>query len=237
MNKKKPTKTIITTITIAILVFSVLLTLLLLTACAQTPLTKGGQTPPATTEKPAVTDKLVCSIDEDCICQGTDKTTGNCYMGNKQYYDANVDKTKDCPDFCTGIAGNMMIKCIDNRCTQTFGCVIDDECDEGKRCVNNRCAEQDATTPIPPPIVKTPNTPSSGCNSDSDCTTGGCSGTICQAKKSPPVITTCEYRPEYACYRQIQCGCVNGACTWKEDANFKTCVKNAQSQEQTDLPV
>lgn len=54
-----------------------------------------------------------CEQDTDCAC-GRHKTTGDCFFGNKNY----VDTGKQCPDFCTGIAGNLEIRCVSNECTQ-----------------------------------------------------------------------------------------------------------------------
>ena len=57
--------------------------------------------------------KMFCEQDNDCAC-GKDIETGNCFYGNKNY----VEVSEQCPDFCTGIAGNLIIKCVDNTCTQ-----------------------------------------------------------------------------------------------------------------------
>ena len=54
-----------------------------------------------------------CQTDSDCAC-GVSKDTGDCFYGNRNF----VDESKQCPDFCTGIAGNLVIECIDNVCTQ-----------------------------------------------------------------------------------------------------------------------
>jgi len=54
-----------------------------------------------------------CSADSDCVC-GVHIKTGACFYGNKNF----VDTSKQCPDFCTGIAGNFEIKCIDGECKQ-----------------------------------------------------------------------------------------------------------------------
>jgi len=62
------------------------------------------------------------------------------------------------------------------------------------------------------------------CITSSDCVIGGCSGTICQSKNREPVYTTCEYMPEYACYKQINCGCISGKCQWDKSAGFDRCV-------------
>ncbi|MDD5145998.1 MAG: hypothetical protein PHF44_04120 [Candidatus Pacebacteria bacterium] len=54
-----------------------------------------------------------CENDYDCAC-GVNKYTGECFFGYKNY----VDTTKQCPDFCTGIAGNFELKCINGACSQ-----------------------------------------------------------------------------------------------------------------------
>ena len=57
-----------------------------------------------------------CETVDDCACDGFDTKNNACFVGNKKYYDAYVNKTQDCPDFCTGIAGNLITKCIKNKC-------------------------------------------------------------------------------------------------------------------------
>ncbi|MFC1753248.1 eight-cysteine-cluster domain-containing protein [Thermoproteota archaeon] len=159
-------------------------------------------------------DKDLCEYDSDCICGGHD-ADGSCFMGNKEYYDLYVDKSEDCPDFCTGIAGNMMLRCVANRCIQTFECLTSDECESGT-CQNNKCAGGK-------PRIEVGS--ATGCTSDKDCVTGGCSGTVCQHKKAEPIFTTCEFKPEYACYKSdAECGCVKGDCEWKKEAGFDECV-------------
>jgi len=58
-------------------------------------------------------NQLRCQKDSDCSC-GSDIVTKRCAYGNKKF----IDETKQCPDFCTGIAGKLRIKCISNECTQ-----------------------------------------------------------------------------------------------------------------------
>jgi hypothetical protein len=55
----------------------------------------------------------VCRTDSDCSC-GVDIFTLGCFAGNRLY----VDEAHQCPDFCTGIAGNFETKCVENVCTQ-----------------------------------------------------------------------------------------------------------------------
>lgn len=61
------------------------------------------------------------------------------------------------------------------------------------------------------------------CKTNEDCMKSGCSGQICQSKYSEPVITTCDFLPEYACYQQAKCGCNNGKCGFVEDIVLKQC--------------
>jgi hypothetical protein len=63
-----------------------------------------------------IDNEIYCRMDEDCAC-GVHNETRNCFYGNKNY----VDTSQQCPDFCTGIAGNLVIKCVNNRCTQMTG--------------------------------------------------------------------------------------------------------------------
>ena len=54
-----------------------------------------------------------CEADADCSC-GMRKGTDECFYGNSAY----VDASRQCPDFCTGIGGNLVIKCMDRQCKQ-----------------------------------------------------------------------------------------------------------------------
>ncbi len=88
---------------------------------------------------------------------------------------------------------------------------------------------------IPNEIQETPNEKYeepgsfSECKSDSDCVIGGCSGTLCH-KKGENIFTTCEYLPEYECYKQIECGCINNKCEWDKNAEFERCLQEKRSQ-------
>jgi len=64
------------------------------------------------------------------------------------------------------------------------------------------------------------------CLSDLDCAVGGCSNQICASKeKASDLVTTCEWREEYSCYRMTSCGCIQGVCQWKETSEFNECLK------------
>lgn len=55
-----------------------------------------------------------CNVDADCAC-GTNRVTGACAVGRAEC----IDTLKRCPDFCTGIAGNIRIACVGGTCTQS----------------------------------------------------------------------------------------------------------------------
>ncbi|MEK6857203.1 MAG: eight-cysteine-cluster domain-containing protein, partial [Nanoarchaeota archaeon] len=61
------------------------------------------------------------------------------------------------------------------------------------------------------------------CKTIDDCMKSGCSGQICQSKYYEPMITTCEFLPEYACYKQAKCGCNEGKCGFVDDIVLKQC--------------
>jgi len=62
-------------------------------------------------ESKCVTVEDFCWSDEDCAC-GVHIDTGECFLGNEQY----VDTEEQCPDFCTGILGNLKTVCTENKC-------------------------------------------------------------------------------------------------------------------------
>ncbi|MBW2997422.1 eight-cysteine-cluster domain-containing protein [Candidatus Woesearchaeota archaeon] len=154
-----------------------------------------------------ITDKSFCEADGDCICGGID-TDGSCFMGNKDYYEQNVKKARDCPDFCEGIAGNLVTRCVDNKCIQMFQCLKDEDCDSGA-CRGNICVRMAFAQ----------------CGSDADCKTGGCSGEMCIPKSSTAKPSICIMRPEYECLKMIDCGCVGGKCAWKTTRGYDDCVE------------
>ncbi|MEM4336691.1 MAG: hypothetical protein QXG86_01680 [Candidatus Woesearchaeota archaeon] len=62
--------------------------------------------------------RTFCETESDCVCGGIDTKTGQCFIGNINYYEKYVDKTRQCPDFCGGIASNLEIRCEANKCVQ-----------------------------------------------------------------------------------------------------------------------
>lgn len=58
------------------------------------------------------------------------------------------------------------------------------------------------------------------------CYVGGCSGQICSDEKD--VVSTCEFREEYACYKTAKCERQpSGQCGWTPTAELTACLQNA----------
>ena len=58
-----------------------------------------------------------------------------------------------------------------------------------------------------------------------DCKIAGCSGQLCVDKNAEDIITTCEYRPEYACYKTARCERQSGGnCGWTQTAELSECI-------------
>ena len=89
------------------------------------------------------------------------------------------------------------------------------------------CDVQDEPVSTPEPTPTEPN-PDAECQTNEDCMTSGCSSTVCKKANDNPSYTTCEWKEEYACYRQITCGCNQGSCNWQETEEFNTCIQEAQ---------
>lgn len=56
------------------------------------------------------------------------------------------------------------------------------------------------------------------------CYIGGCSSQICSDE--PGAVSTCEYQPEYSCYKSGECGRqANGKCGWTETPALTQCLE------------
>lgn len=59
----------------------------------------------------------------------------------------------------------------------------------------------------------------------SECFVGGCSGQVCSDDAG--IVSTCEWRDEYACYRTAKCERQsNGQCGWTSTPELTACLKN-----------
>jgi len=64
----------------------------------------------------------------------------------------------------------------------------------------------------------------SGAGGKRPCVVGGCSGTVCADES---MMSTCEFRPEHACYRAAVCERdAAGACGWRKTPELAACLKS-----------
>ncbi len=85
---------------------------IMLSGCVIQP--KVPQTFPQPLPLGQLVDDTLCQSNVDCDC-GVHINTGDCFFGNKRF----VKSGEYCPDFCTGIGGNLRVVCVNNHCTQT----------------------------------------------------------------------------------------------------------------------
>lgn len=63
---------------------------------------------------------------------------------------------------------------------------------------------------------------------DIECVIAGCSGQVCtDSETAKGLITTCEFRPEYNCFKFSECGYFNEKCEWKKTEEYLKCVQDA----------
>jgi hypothetical protein len=73
------------------------------------------------------------------------------------------------------------------------------------------------------PIIFGTN-PDKTANTSGNCVITGCSGQICAAEE---MVSTCEFQPEYSCYKTARCERnPSGDCAWVETAELKQCLAN-----------
>src|SRR5689334_5835166 len=61
------------------------------------------------------------------------------------------------------------------------------------------------------------------------CLVSGCSNTICAEQVAGPMLTTCEFQAEYACYATATCERQSdGQCGWTQTADLIDCIDNAR---------
>jgi eight-cysteine-cluster-containing protein len=68
------------------------------------------------------------------------------------------------------------------------------------------------------------------------CVKSGCSGQLCVDSTQAPVMTTCEYKEYYACYKNTSCEVQqNGNCGWTKTPAYLDCLQKlkANNVEQT----
>lgn len=88
--------------------------------------------------------------------------------------------------------------------------------------------EDIASNPYPP--SSPPTTPPKEVGS---CATAGCSSQLCvESSVAADIVTTCEFRSEYACYRTATCARQsNSECGWTQTPELVACLNNPPPME------
>ncbi len=91
-----------------------------------------------------------------------------------------------------------------------------------------RFAEKKAQTPPAPPSGDQKPLPGSdGVGAQAACRPTGCSGQVCSDED---VITTCEFRSEYACFKSGRCERqADGKCGWTQTPALMQCIEKART--------
>ena len=66
-----------------------------------------------------------------------------------------------------------------------------------------------------------------------NCAVAGCSGQLCvSVDEASTIVTTCEYRAEYSCYKEASCEPqTDGKFGWTQTAQLKQCLANPPALE------
>ena len=97
-----------------------------------------------------------------------------------------------------------------------------------------QCAVPDGRT-----FVNERQTPPDGMTRNG-CAVAGCSSQLCMSAEEAESggVSTCEFRAEYACYRQALCEPqANGKCGWTETTELKKCLANPPTLDTELTPV
>ncbi|MFH1391083.1 MAG: DUF4382 domain-containing protein [Candidatus Diapherotrites archaeon] len=83
-----------------------------------------------------------CEERADCAC-GVRKGTEECFFGNKEYVDTQIQ----CPDFCTGVSAGLTIDCVNNKCVQRVKQISQERASQlaqNSECAQNGILQQTA---------------------------------------------------------------------------------------------
>lgn len=127
-------------------------------------------------------------------------------------------------------SGNPVMESYPRQCRARNGQLFVEEIPDLTPPPTTATSSPVVTSPIPdprpiPPVQNRP-APSKGA-----CVPAGCSSQLCvDADNAGDMVTTCEFRAEYACYRTARCERqTNGACGWTQTPSLKTCLQNPPS--------
>jgi hypothetical protein len=84
------------------------------------------------------------------------------------------------------------------------------------------CGGGTTTQPTPTPVPSETETPPPA----GECVKSGCSSTMC-VEPGKEMVTTCEWKPEYACYQAAACERqADGSCGWTQTPELEACLKD-----------
>jgi eight-cysteine-cluster-containing protein len=183
-------------------------------------------------EQPVQCFAQPCSVAPACDVEGAVCVDNYCGGCNAEFYDGFGNAVCQAPAGCSSDADCS----ADSWCRQRAEPATGSECvpfaGEGQTCGGFRPASSfercgpGLICDTPDFVADAPGICRRGCASDADCTRTGCSGQLCA---SEPRITTCEFRPEYACFgdpRITTCGCRDGACGFDPTPELDQCLSN-----------
>lgn len=62
------------------------------------------------------------------------------------------------------------------------------------------------------------------------CVSAGCSGELCVDKSQADIMSTCEYKEDYACLKYSRCERQSdGQCDWTQTPEYSQCLSNIRS--------
>lgn len=182
----------------------------------------------------------------DCADPCPDDAANECL--NPCRNDSDGDGRGDCGDPCPfdpaeakDRDGDALPDCVDpcpddrkNGCFEP--CPLDSDGD-GVRDCDDVCpwrAGDDPTRPCGiPPWTPMPDPPP---GASDGCVIGGCSSQLC-GDRGDDLVSTCEWRPEYACYRSATCARqADGKCGWTMTPALQECLEKGGGRPVAERP-
>lgn len=87
-------------------------------------------------------------------------------------------------------------------------------------------------------VMQSSQTASAVSSTTGQCVPAGCSGHVCaEENEAPNIVTTCEYKAEYVCYKSARCERQqDGNCGWTQTPQLSACLKNPPAVSQGASP-
>lgn len=175
-----------------------------------------------------------CAEDQYCSSDGACEADGACEVSADCNLEGNVFAAPRCLGYgvCDPFAQQCGWECGDPRCADLLGFDFG-PCDAvlGAGVLGGQCGTVSGCSSEPFELFESEaecrsacSAPAAECAVDTDCIVSGCSGQVCAPE---PVITTCEFREEFACFQDpsvTTCGCNEGQCAWNATPELAECL-------------